>query len=307
MTTTATKSKKRDPRRIPTEETERLRAKVPDDPIKLPDGCLSCEGCGVAHAGPVVDSLPVDPGGRIVAQYTRCPACQLLYDRAPDRRVLNVLYALQVIGQPAPEDPTPLIGWLQLVGNEVPWADPQAPSRNLCSPHPWAHVSLRQRAQIREAYMLAMRSRIRLGAPSISLTPPWGRACLFCGIGSLSMAPIEVVRRGGRGSAAHSIWRRVQVQPTALGGHGPELVDGFVCPPCSEALDDVGAVGVRARARAFEQYVRENRPEEADRVRSMLDQYDVITLPGWAALGTSRPNPEPWSHIAVPPPPEADL
>jgi hypothetical protein len=59
---------------------------------------------------------------------------------------------------------------------------------------------------------------------------------------------------------------------------------------------------VRARARAFEQYVREHRPEEAGRVRSLLDFNDQIILPGWAALGTRSPNPEPWSHIAVPEP-----
>lgn len=83
------------------------------------------------------------------------------------------------------------------------------------------------------------------------------------------------------------------------------LVDGFLCPPCSEALDATGAVGVRARARAFEQHVRDNRtPAEANRVRSMLDSYDQINLPGWAALGMSSPNPEPWCHIVVPPPPE---
>lgn len=37
----------------------------------------------------------------------------------------------------------------------------------------------------------------------------------------------------------------------------------------------------------------------------MLDQYDQIVLSGWDALGTSSPNPEPWAHIVVPPPPES--
>jgi len=282
-------------------DIDRVRASVPDDPIRLPSGHLACEGCGIATTGPVVDSLPLDLGGKIVAQYTRCEDCQQLDDHAGgDRRVRVALYALAVIGQPAPRDPLPLVPWMRV---DTSWADPQAPSRDLCNPHPWAHVSMSQRAQIREAYLLAMRSRIRMGAPSIPLPPPWGGACLFCGVGSLSLPPIDVVRRGGRERAAHSIWRRIRPQPTALGGRGPDLMDGFVCPPCSEALDATGAVGVRARARAFEQHVRENRSEaEANRVRSILDSYEAIVLPGWAALDISAPNPEPWSHIAVPEP-----
>jgi hypothetical protein len=283
-------------------EAERLRRTVPDDPIRLPPGHLACEGCGVASAGPVVESIPMGAGGRIAANYTRCAECQRLSEQATDRRVLNVLYALAVVGVPVPEDPTPLVPWMQTVGGAVPWLDPEAPSRDLCSPYPWAHVSLSQRAQIKEAYLLAMRSRIRVGAPALAIRPPWGGACLFCGVGSLPMAPIEVVRRGGRESAAHAIWRRVLAQPPSFGGHGPGLWEGFACPPCSDALDSVGSVGVRARARAFEQYVREHRPEEAARVRSMLDTYDQISLPGWAALSTRSPNPEPWAHIAVPPP-----
>lgn len=282
-------------------DIDRTRAQVPDDPIRLPKDMLACEGCGVAVSGPVVDSLPLDVGGKIVAQYARCQDCQRLHDHANgDRRVRTALYALAVIGQPPPEDPLPLVPWMRV---DVSWADPEAPSRDLCNPHPWAHVTMSQRAQIREAYLLAMRSRVRLGAPAMVLPPPWGGACLFCGLGSMSMQPIEVVRRGGRERAAHSIWRRIQTQPTALGGHGPELVDGFVCPPCREALDACGAVGVRARARAFEAYVRTHRGEaEANRVRSILDSYEVITLPGWAALGVSRPNSEPWSHVVVPDP-----
>lgn len=305
MTQTPSKA----PRYVPPEETAKLRATVPDDPIKLPPGHLACEGCGVAYAGPVVESLPIDAGGRIGAHYTRCPECSRLHERAVAvadrtmlRRTLNTLYALAVIGVKPPEDPTPLVPWMQVVGSAVPWLDPEAPSRDLCSPYRWAHVSLRQRAQIRESYLLAMRSRVRIGAPALAIPPPWGGACLFCGVGSLPMAPIEVVRKGGREGAAYALWRRIEAQPTALGGHGPALVDGFVCPPCSEALDKIGAVGVRARARAFEEHVRKTRPEEAGRVRSMLDQYDSIVLPGWAVLGTARPNPVPWAHIVVPPP-----
>lgn len=299
-------------RAIPPEETARLRRQVPDDPIRLARGHLACEGCGVAHAGEVVGSVPVDPAGRIAAHYTRCGECQRIHDQAAAtaladgvdfRRTLNGLYALAVVGHEPQSAVTPLLPWLQVVGSVVSWMDPEAPSLDLCNPYPWAHVSLGQRAQIREAFLLALRSRVRLGASSLYLAPPWGRACLFCGIGALPMAPIEVVRQGGREKAAHAIWRRILTLPTSLGGHGPDLVDGFLCPPCSEAADVTGAIGVRARARAFEQHVRATgTAAEANRVRAILDQYDQISLPGWAALGTSSPNREPWVHIVVPPP-----
>ncbi|WP_166389603.1 hypothetical protein [Nocardioides ochotonae] len=304
MTATAKNRRHRD---ISHEETERLRATVPDDPIRLPPGHLACEGCGVADVGPVVESVPM---GRLAAHYTRCADCQRLHDRASTladglafRRTLDTLYALAVVGIEPPEDPSPLVPWMHIVGSSVPWLDPEAPGGDLCSPHPWAHVRLSQRAQIKEAYLLAMRSRVHTSTPALRLPPPWGGACLFCGVGSLPMAPIAVVRRGGREGAAHAIWRRVLTQPTSLGGHGPDLVDGFLCPSCSDALDTSGrGVGVGARARAFEQHVRRTRPEEADRVRSLLDQYDSIILPGWGALATSSPNSEPWAHIVVPPP-----
>lgn len=283
------------------EGIDRVRSQHPDDPIKLPTGHLACEGCGVAANDEVVVSLPVG-GGKFTVHYGRCQDCQRLHDRAGGNfRVKTVLYALAVIGQPAPADPLPLVPWMQTVGNVVSWADPDAPTPEWCSPHPWAHVSLRQRAQIREAYLLAMRHRVRLGASPMQLPPPWGGACLSCGVGTLSMTPIEVVRGGGRERAAHSIWRHIQIPPTALGGHGPDLVDGFLCPPCADAVDKTGGVGVRARARAFEQYAREHRSEaEARRVASILNQCDNLVLPGWAALGATAPNSEPWAHIAVP-------
>lgn len=283
-----------------------LRATVPDDPIRLPPGHLACEGCGIAHDGPVVASVPL---GRLAVNYTRCPDCQALHDQASAlaeglayRRTVDTLYALSIVGIAAPKDPAPLVPWMHLVGSAVPWLDPAAPTEGWCSPHPWAHVRLSQRAQIKEAYLLGMRNRVRLSAEPLDLAPPWGGACLFCGVGSLPMAPIEVVRRGGRESAAHKVWRRVLVQPSALGGRGADLVDGFLCPPCAEVADSTGAIGVRARARAFEAHVRRTRPAEAGRVRSFFDDHDQITLPGWAALGTLRPNAEPWAHVVIPDP-----
>lgn len=60
-------------------DPEALRATVPDDPIKLRPGALACEGCGVAHAGTVVESIPLDPGGRFGVHFTRCPDCQRLH------------------------------------------------------------------------------------------------------------------------------------------------------------------------------------------------------------------------------------
>ncbi|MBD3926482.1 hypothetical protein IEZ26_17795 [Nocardioides cavernae] len=170
------------------EDAVRLRTLVPDDPIPLPPGHLACEGCGVAHTGPVVSTIDLGNGWTPV-EFTRCPHCQRLHDRAPDLPTRNVLFALSVIRMEPPEDPTRLVPWMQVAARAVMWLDPEAPNGRLCSPQRWAHVSVGKRAQIKEALLLALRSRAHVGAPLLDVPPPWGRACLFCGVGSVPLAP----------------------------------------------------------------------------------------------------------------------
>jgi hypothetical protein len=279
-------------------DADRLRTQVPDDPIKLPSGHLACEGCGVASAGPAILSVPLGPASRFSAEFTRCPDCQRLDGLAGDERTRNVLYALAVVGQAAPEDPAPLIPWLHSVSSRVAWLDPDAPTRDWCNPYPWAHVGIGQRAAIKEALLLAMRSRVRLGAPPLALPPPWGIACLFCGVGSVPMPPLEVARRGGRENAARTVWRSVVAQPKAFGGHGSDMVDGFVCPPCSEALDGAGSVN-RACARAFEEHARSNGIRVPSGLYDLYADGHPVVVPGWASLGTRTPNVEPWAHVVI--------
>jgi len=287
-----------EPGKVTDKDAERVRRSVPDDPIKVKNS-RACEGCGVQVKGPSVLAVPVGAGGRLVVEYGRCPDCQRLHDLAAgDETTRHVLYALAVIGIEPPDDPSPLLPWMHALSSRVAWLVPESPQREWVNPYPWAHVSLGHRAKIREAYLLAIRDRIRTSAPALHLPPPWSVACLFCGIGTVPMAPLEVARRGGRENAAHKVWRGVIAQPKAFGGRGPDMIDGFVCPPCSEALDSVGSVN-RGCARAFERYAQ----SKGIRVPSDLGDYYAnghpVVIPGWASLGTTRPNTEPWAHIVV--------
>lgn len=280
-------------------DAEAVRRTVPDIPIKTPAGHLPCEGCGVAHDGPAILSLPVRPDGRFSAEFTRCPDCERLNDLAMgDERTRNSLYALAAVNVPAPKDPTPLVPWMQAIASRVSWLNPENPIRGWCNPYPWAHVSLGYRRQIKEAYLLAMRSRIGLKAAPLDLPPPWGGACLFCGIASVPMAPLEVARRGGRERAAQTIWQGVTAQAKAFGATGPDLIDGFVCPTCSEVGSREASVS-RACAKAFEEHAQRNG------LRVPTDLFDLyvdghpVTVPGWASLGKITPNAEPWQHITL--------
>jgi len=92
-------------------------------------------------------------------------------------------------------------------------------------------------------------------------------------------------------------WRAVIVDRTSLGGApSPERVEGHVCADCTEAVDEVGGVGWRARARAVVAYVARSMPQRAKRLRSMLDGDFPPAVPAWAVVAQS-PSAEPWKHL----------
>ncbi|KAB2806927.1 hypothetical protein F9L07_28235 [Pimelobacter simplex] len=291
-------------------DADALRRTVPDDPIKLPKGLLACEGCGIAHDGPAILAIPrsrtyVNAKGEAVEkpiaplEYTRCPDCTRLNDVAGgDERTRNSLYALAVVQVPAPEDPTPLVQWMGTIGGLVSWLNPGEPSAEHCNPYPWAHVSLGHRRKIKEAYLLAMRSRIDIKAAPLDLPPPWGGACLFCGIGTVPMAPLEVARRGGREYAAQMIWQGVTAQAKAFGAKGREILDGFVCPTCAEVGNREVSVS-RACAKAFEEHAQRNGIRVPTDLFNLYENGHPVVVPGWASLGRITPNAEPWQHVTL--------
>ena len=121
--------------------------------------------------------------------------------------------------------------------------------------------------------------------------------CLLRGVAAVRRAAFEVTRGGGQEAAVHRVWTTVTTLPTALGGRGADHVTGHVCPPCADAIEDVGAIGPSARERAVVERVRRTLGDaKADRLKRLLTDDFPPTLPAWGAV--SRPaNAVPWSHL----------
>lgn len=302
-------------------QVDALRATVPDNPVRLPEGWLACEGCGVAvpHAETTSTATPwpATENSRVMpapVPFGRCPACQSLHDAADAyveahpllaRRVgpqlarehiERALFALAILRQPTPEDIGFLLPRMLAAGSCVRFANPLTLTRGLCSPRPWAHVTVGQRAALRRAYAEVLRDRLALNEPPVALPCPT-RGCLLCGVVAVSRSAIEVARRGGREASVAAVWRPMTVPPVALGGQGPQPVRGHVCPACDDAIQTVGAIGLSARGRALVAHIRPTLGDsKADRLRSMLADEFPPTLPGWGALRLP-PNRQPWSHL----------
>ena len=298
------------------ERIERLRSQVPDDAIPLPDGHLACEVCGVAVPVDVYAEV-IEPSRARRAPYTRCADCRALQQRAVELaedhpflsnrlgmpvvvdRIEWTLWGLAVIRQTLRADDVPvMLVRLYGLGQTVDFRSSTEQARRECSPYAWAHVGVSDRAALRAAFGAALRDRLALRAEPVAIPCP-SAACLMCGIATITRPAIEVSRRGSVGATRLAMWRPVLVDRTSLGGApSPERVEGHVCPNCTEAIDEVGGMGWRARARAIVAYLHRSWPQRADRLRSMVDGDFPPQLPAWgAALSAGTPNETPWSHL----------
>lgn len=296
------------------EQAERLRSQVPDDSIPLPIGHLACEACGVAVPVDVFAEV-IEPEKARRAPYTQCPDCLALHQRAvelaEDQPFLNnrlgvpvvvdriewTLWALAVIGQTLrPGDVGVMLTRLYGLGQKVSFRGSTERARRECSPYPWAQVGLSERAALRAAFGAALRDRLALRQEPVVIVCP-STACLMCGIATITRPAIEVSRRGSVGATQLATWRTVLVDRTSLGGMpSPERVEGHLCPACTEAIDEVGGVGWRARARAVESFVGHSSPQKAKRLRSMLDGDFPPAVPAWA-VARRRVGGAPWEHL----------
>lgn len=298
------------------EQTERLRSQVPDDAIPLPDGHLACDVCGVAVPVDVYAEV-IEPRKARRAPYTRCADCRALHQRAvelaEDQPFLNsrigmavvidriewTLWALAVIRQSMrANDVAVMLVRLYRLGQTVDFRTSTEQAQRECSPYPWAHVRVSERAALRAAFGAALRDRLALRSEPVVIGCP-STACLMCGRAAITRPAIEVSRRGSIGATSLATWRAVLVDRPSLGGApSPERVEGHVCPDCTEAIDAVGGVGWRARARAVVSYVSVSSPRKARRLSSMIDGDFPPALPAWAAA--ERPvSGAPWEHLGM--------
>lgn len=174
--------------------------------------------------------------------------------------------------------------------------------------HSWSHVTEAQRQALREGYAALLADRVARVSPPPRLAPPEGHppACAMCGLGHVEVSAAEVQRLGGTARARERVWRPVRFNSHTLGGpRTPNPVPGHLCPTCSTAVTEAGAVGAEAMEGSYLRALRsEGRTDEVASIR----QGAVPRLIGWAGHDLSEtsagrppvpPNEKPWEHILV--------
>ncbi len=281
---------------------------TPDEPVHadvLPHGAL-----------PGVVPPPHAPVRRV--SFGRCAPCQAIHDRArqmvadrprlaaalgPDTAVHRVecgLLALDAVGATAPAsaDADDLVRLLAPVGASVRWLARLSPAPQpgtqitTCTTARWSHLSPEERQRCRTAQAATLRARVARSSPPVSIGPPKDcrhPGCLMCGVAAVRVAAVQVEREGGPQVSARTVWRSITTANRLGGRPGPDLLRGYLCPACSDAVDAVGAVGPTAMERAVVAHLGLSAKGP---VPPVLDG-----LVGWAGLpGDPPPNAQPWDH-----------
>lgn len=289
-----------------------------------------CASCGVAVAGPSerddLDVLTVATrDGRAEADIivTRCSTCQTIYAAARDlliahtsvrpaigspsvaaHRLEPALVALDYLGIRDPRvidnltdtagDLRRLLNFMTIPGGGLRWAarfvgpDARSAARAQTNREPWQHVPAADHADAQRAWVHMYADRTEKPTEYACPLDKDGRAsgCMLCGVASVTALP-------SRERAAGGLWVSIEeVDPSALGGSGPEAVDGHVCPSCDSAIDAAGGIGQGAMRRAV--LDRLGVPRH-DRTIGEVDG-----LRAWAAtLAGSAPNRDPWAHVQL--------
>lgn len=91
-------------------------------------------------------------------------------------RVESMLFGLAILGRQG-SDLGVLLPRLHPAAHGVRFGNPLSLTWGLCSPYPWAHISLRKGAQLRWAYGAALRDRLALESHPWRSTAPRAGAC----------------------------------------------------------------------------------------------------------------------------------
>lgn len=192
-----------------------------------------------------------------------------------------------------------------LIAEPVPLVEPGS-----ANPHPWAHLGDADLARLRTAIGKVVAERVARSAPPVALAPPHSTdalcgGCLFCGVGTVTVSAVAVVRLGGADAAARSVWTQRQVSPMSLGARsgGSTRLRGWLCPACEHSAAETGS----ANSPAAMEHALSTHLGVSTRTLAG-DQLQVSGLQGWGALVAdaihcSRPAPsanvDPWSHLTA--------
>lgn len=306
-------------------EAAALREQVPDLPRKAVLNEYACEFCGVgvvitdASQVRIVDRqrrVSPDKVEHLEVPVARCEGCRAVqadaaayleahpelvarFGNVVQERVEQALFALQVLARPRPSEPVFAAVWPRLweAARALRWGSPLTVIPERVNPHPWAHVGLTQRQDLRRAYAAGLQNRVLRTQAPIALPCP-SVACLFCGVPAVRRPASQVVDLGGVHMATRRTWTRLVTFRTALGGEGPEEVTGHLCPACQHALGQMGGVGIAARGQALVNYVQSTAGEaKAQRLADRLARDLPPPMPAWAVIG-AEPNGRPWAHLS---------
>lgn len=284
--------------------------------VKRPPDTLACFACGIAVPEaevPPEEAVDVISYGKLnhigiqteskqlTYNMTRCASCRAVRDRAraliqqfpsvaarlgsvAEHRVECALQALDLLDAKAPTIASAravmlLVHHLSVPGGLARWSCRFSPFTRAdagdwtCSTERWAHVFPHVREDARQGLANLLAESVEIDVPCPT------RGCLFCGVPSI------------RTVAARSVdaWSSAAAQPGLLGGrNAPEKVKGHLCPTCTRALVDVGAMGSTAMERSLLRHHGLSNRGAIDRV--------IPGLAAWQITGTA-PTTRPWGHI----------
>lgn len=321
-------------------EHEHATAALPPESL----ACIDC-GVAVALVPglkPIVvptTNAPTKGPAVVEVKLLRCEGCQRIADSAAAaigrmpglaaklgtegavHRLSSAMFALVLLRQPVPDPDAAtaaaLIRSLSTVGACARWITNLAPvvtvSPKACAREPWSHVSDELMDAARSAYAGMLAEKVAAKASPVVLAPPnapdpeLARGCLYCGVGALAVGAEEAVRSGGQESARWIAWHPITIStPSAIGAPvSPDPVKGWLCPKCTQAIEDVAVVGQASMEKALRAYLAEaGRSDELRRITGgELSQ--IASWAGFVLLQRRRgrpvpkPNREPWGHLVI--------
>jgi hypothetical protein len=194
---------------------------------------VACRACGVATTERVTQVPRSTPAGRPMPPYD-VGVCDGCADLGLDEPGSAVRAALRVIHKPEKDWPLAAEAFAEAGVDVAPALYERAtPQRR-----PWGHVPREVRDALKAAYLRVLDAKVFAAAATEGRpVPPAGPpddaeypGCLYCGLGRQAEP-----------------WRG-PVTTTAL--RKPGMVTGYLCSPCAEATEAVGAVGATALERA---------------------------------------------------------